>query len=197
MSKSSVNFTEIQAICLAYSLRTGWCLHRDVGPKLLDGCDDGFKFLEVHGFVDVGVGVVGVGQLDVVFVSGGGKDDDRDGKERSIMLDFSEDVVPVFSGHIDVEENQVGQGFVGKFPDLAKPFHGFLPIFGSEDFGVPFGVGKCFFDDEPVGFIVFDYEDALWLLGIHGKGCKLGSLSVIRHFWGRVKWKVVPTLVRL
>ena len=143
-----------------------------VEAELADGFEE---FGEVDGFADVAVAAEGVAGEEVLFLAGGGEDDDGEELGAVVLADAAEDFEAVDFGEFEVEEDDGGADGAALAIGPEEEVEGFGAVAGDGD-----GVGDVVFPEGEKGKffvvgVVFDEEDGfaahggVWGLGM-GRG---------------------------
>lgn len=89
---------------------------------MVNGLDDLDHVIEVRRLGDVAICTQFVGMADVILGLGTGEDDDGDEFQILVESDFLQDFAAIFSGHVDVHQDEVGLGCAGKFSGAVQKF---------------------------------------------------------------------------
>ena len=164
--------------------------HDNGQPEEFDGADDHQELLKVDGFGDVAVGVEVVAAQDVLFGAGTGEDNDRYASEVFVIFDFGEDFASVFSGQIEVKEDDVRARGIGPSALAPEEFHRVDAVFDHVDTVGDFGVAQGLEGQFSVTGTIFDEEDFDWAKVRGHLSIGVSVDGMVRS--GREKKKVEP-----
>jgi len=124
----------------------------------MDIFNDNHELIQVDRFGDVAVGVQIVAFKDVLFITGSGQHHHWNPSEVFIMLDFFQHFTPVFSGEVQIEQNNIRAGRILIRWLAAQESQRFYPIVNDIQGIVEFHVSKRFNREADVAGIIFDQQ---------------------------------------
>lgn len=142
-------------------MASAWQLHNRK-PEILKTADRSPILLHVDGFSDVTVRVEIVCFQNVLLGSGRGQDYDRYRPQIRMGLDLGEYLPPIFARKIQIEQNQVRPGRVGKFTFAKEEVHGLFAVACHVHLVFDAACFQGFSSQAYIAGIILDKQNVYW-----------------------------------